>query len=297
MQRELPTNTTDWSSIGMKMPRGADDNRLRVTATRESTATPLVPINEYDALMRTAPGEDPRTHELDQLALRDAVADCIQQLDERSQFVIEAVHSERLSYRQLADRLGFSAAGAHKLVQRAEEQLERLMMNHPSIKERVAPTTWNTAAHEALLSIAPVGVTMTDTAAEDMIRSRVATMRTHVNAVADGMCGFDPFLAASCCRLIGVAATHMLDNRGLWDVEEILALLVRKQHDYGHENILSMGMLGVCVRDSDKVARWFNLNGEEGLAEPAIDALLDMVGYATIVVMLTRETFTLELAS
>jgi hypothetical protein len=98
-------------------------------------------------------------------------------------------------------------------------------------------------------------------------------------------------------RTIGVAAAAMLDNRGMWDVEEMVALLCRKQHDYGHGNILAFGMIGVGVRCSDKVARFINLTDKNaaGTAEPLEDALLDMVGYAVVASMLIADEFKLEL--
>lgn len=293
MQRELPTNTQDWTRIGQTMPRGADDKRLRASATRESTVSPLVPINEFEALMITAPGDEPKQTMVEQLVLRDAVADCIDQLSPRSQFVIAAVHAERLSYRQLAKRLGYSVGGAHKLVTQAEAELRTLLLKHPTTKEHLMPkpTTWNEAARAAVISLAPSGAGMADDIALNLINRKVEKLRSIVNSKQ-----LDDKALGSAIQTIGIAAACMLDNRGLWDIDEIVELLCRKQHDYGHGNILAFGMTGVAVRDSDKVARWNNLVGMEGSAEPAIDALLDMVGYGAIAYMLLADTFMLELA-
>ena len=88
---------------------------------------------------------------------------------------------------------------------------------------------------------------------------------------------------------LGVLAAELLFRRNAWDVVAMHDLLVRKQTDYGHLNILNGGLMGVALRQADKVERYFNLKDREDEAanEPAIDALLDMVGYAAIGKMLT----------
>lgn len=76
---------------------------------------------------------------------------------------------------------------------------------------------------------------------------------------------------------------------------EIVELIAKKQADYGHENILAFGELGILVRVSDKMARLRNLQGKEGITEPRLDAWRDLAGYAIIALMLDRGWFTLEL--
>ena len=76
---------------------------------------------------------------------------------------------------------------------------------------------------------------------------------------------------------------------------EIVQLISRKQADYGHENILAFGELGVLVRANDKMARLRNLQHKEGLTEPKSDAWKDLAGYAIIALMLESGWFTLEL--
>jgi hypothetical protein len=76
---------------------------------------------------------------------------------------------------------------------------------------------------------------------------------------------------------------------------ELANLVIRKQHDYGHDNILAFGEQGLVVRSSDKVARLKNLLGKEGKAEPRIDAWSDLAGYAILALMLDRGWFELEL--
>ena len=76
---------------------------------------------------------------------------------------------------------------------------------------------------------------------------------------------------------------------------EIVDLIAKKQADYGHENILAFGELGVLVRANDKMARLRNLQGKEGITEPRLDAWRDLAGYGIIALMLDRGWFSLEL--
>jgi hypothetical protein len=75
-------------------------------------------------------------------------------------------------------------------------------------------------------------------------------------------------------------------------------ILVSKQHDYGHDNINAFGQIGVAVRLSDKIARYYNLarRDREAKNEPFTDCLKDMVGYGVISAMLASDTFNLDLA-
>lgn len=96
---------------------------------------------------------------------------------------------------------------------------------------------------------------------------------------------------------MGTLAAAHLDTLGLWSKKDMLQLLCSKQHDYGHGNILSFGVIGVAVRMSDKVARLVNLTGRDvdAVNESLLDTWRDIVGYAVISGMLLVNTFTLEL--
>lgn len=82
-----------------------------------------------------------------------------------------------------------------------------------------------------------------------------------------------------------------------WDTGDMVALLVRKQRDYGHENILAFGHVGIAIRMCDKLARLDTLltNGATPSNESLIDTWMDLVGYAVISEMLFLEVFELEL--
>jgi len=79
---------------------------------------------------------------------------------------------------------------------------------------------------------------------------------------------------------------------------QIAYVVISKQHDYGHDNILGFGDKGLVVRMWDKVSRLKNLiwNGS-GIAkhESIQDTFIDIAGYAIIGLMLEKEWFTLEL--
>jgi hypothetical protein len=97
----------------------------------------------------------------------------------------------------------------------------------------------------------------------------------------------------------GVAALHVLAHGGdePFSLTEMHRLLVGKQHDYGHENILHFGMVGVAVRLCDKIARLNNLlkRGGEAKHEALTDTYRDILGYAVIALMLEEGSFELEL--
>jgi len=79
---------------------------------------------------------------------------------------------------------------------------------------------------------------------------------------------------------------------------EVEDLVILKQHDYGHENILSTGgLLGIAVRQGDKAARLLNLlkTQQNPKNESIRDTLLDQAGYALLGLMLLDDTFKLEL--
>jgi hypothetical protein len=76
---------------------------------------------------------------------------------------------------------------------------------------------------------------------------------------------------------------------------EIAELLMKKQADYGHRNILDFGEFGVLVRLNDKVARLKNLINKEATNEPKLDSWRDIAGYALIAIMLERGWFELPL--
>lgn len=82
-----------------------------------------------------------------------------------------------------------------------------------------------------------------------------------------------------------------------WDAFNQVALMAKKQADYGHQNILKFGRKGVEVRLWDKIARYENLmrRGVEPENESLHDTLIDIIGYSIIWKMLVNGTFELPL--
>lgn len=95
----------------------------------------------------------------------------------------------------------------------------------------------------------------------------------------------------------GVAALHVLYESEPFEYNHIVETLIKKQHDYGHRNILTFGLAGVAVRLCDKIARMENLlkRGSEAQNEALTDTYMDIVGYASIALMLEDGSFELEL--
>lgn len=78
----------------------------------------------------------------------------------------------------------------------------------------------------------------------------------------------------------------------------IKEILVRKQKDYGHENINRFGRVGLLVRVHDKIARLENLvrRGTSPENESLQDNFKDVIGYCAIGMMVEDGVFLLPLA-
>jgi len=99
----------------------------------------------------------------------------------------------------------------------------------------------------------------------------------------------------------GVVATYAIviaSEMGFrFTVDSVQETLVRKQRDYGHENIRRFGLQGLLVRIHDKVARLENLvsNSQTPNNESIEDTLLDIVGYSAIGIMWETGDFLFDL--
>jgi hypothetical protein len=82
-------------------------------------------------------------------------------------------------------------------------------------------------------------------------------------------------------------------------VDELTSVLIKKQKDYGHDNINRFGRLGLLVRVHDKVARIENLmrRGTSPENESLRDNYMDVINYCAIGMMVEMDWFLLELAS
>lgn len=81
----------------------------------------------------------------------------------------------------------------------------------------------------------------------------------------------------------------------------IASTVIRKQNDYGPENIAKFGMWGLIVRLHDKIARFENLmskkrQGVNAVSDETVyDTLLDIVGYSTVALLWINGDFLLPL--
>lgn len=78
--------------------------------------------------------------------------------------------------------------------------------------------------------------------------------------------------------------------------EEIINILIKKQRDYGHDNIARFGRVGIAIRLHDKVARLENLTTRNTSPqnESVVDNFIDLVGYAAIGVMWEKDWYMQE---
>ena len=72
------------------------------------------------------------------------------------------------------------------------------------------------------------------------------------------------------------------DNGRLMFEEHVAATLVKKQYDYGHNNIARFGFIGLLIRVHDKIARLENLISKESenvLDSDLINIVIDCIDY------------------
>lgn len=73
--------------------------------------------------------------------LREAVTDAISALDDRDQYLIEAIYIWGESYNNIAKHLGYaSKASAYKAVKRAEKNLRAILVNDIRIQNMLGDT-------------------------------------------------------------------------------------------------------------------------------------------------------------
>jgi hypothetical protein len=93
-----------------------------------------------------------------------------------------------------------------------------------------------------------------------------------------------------------VQSDYQFENY-LQEDDLLLKTLVRKQSDYGPENIARFGTTGLVVRMHDKIARLENLtsNLKNPWNESMIDNFMDVIGYAAVGILWETDTFLLPL--
>lgn len=222
--------------------------------------------------------------------LREAVAICIEQLDEQDRFIVDAINSEFLSYAELGERLGVSKPHAWRLKNNAYAKLQQLLIMHPVIRKKIRVVgTWEQSASQWVIHIASFATEEKET--------NPAKLNRLIDSAKICLFETDDIPISLLWTEIGIEAIQELRLRSEWDSGQMCVLLASKQHDYGHGNITTFGLRGVLVRLSDKVERLKNLKSRKGVAknESLLDTLRDIVGYCVIALMLNDETFNLDL--
>lgn len=102
-------------------------------------------------------------------------------------------------------------------------------------------------------------------------------------------------MKAYCCKTGEEPGPEYFEDACYEIATELARLVISKQKDYGHENILAFGEFGILVRVNDKIARLKNLQDKEVSNEPTEDSWKDMAGYSILAIMLRRGTFELPL--
>lgn len=226
------------------------------------------------------------------LEVREAVTNAIMDIDIASRFLIESRYIWGRSYSEIAEMLGYnSKSSAYDKLKDAENILKRKLLEYPVIREFLGGNmkTWNEAARfelERITTSLKTGYKFDGDLFEEYSRMMGDAVRA----------GNDPDIVVW-AWYTAIEAARCLETMGQWDSNEIEYVLVSKQHDYGHDNINAFGQIGIAVRLSDKIARYYNLirRDREAKNEPFIDCLKDMVGYGVISAMLASDTFDLEL--
>lgn len=103
--------------------------------------------------------------------------------------------------------------------------------------------------------------------------------------------------ASSFANLGADALEHALAAGFSLTASGIHKILVRKQKDYGSENIRRFGRQGLMVRLHDKVARLENLTslGRTPNNESIEDTFVDIIGYCAIGIMWEQHNFLLPI--
>ena len=154
------------------------------------------------------------------------------------------------------------------------------------------PATWNIAAENAVSTI------------EELVRKKpkiaISDLRDRLDKFIDSMYSAPGGNSNAITHFaqIGADSWELSTKAGFHlSVPYVTNVLVKKQRDYGPENIARFQRQGLLIRLHDKVARLENLaaNERDPNNESIEDTYLDIVGYTAIGVMWERRQFLLPL--
>ena len=246
--------------------------------------------NFMQALMEAPAGDSPEESADELEPMRSVVAEAVEMLDDEAKWVINAVYSEQLSLQQIGDQLGVSKTHVFRIRNRALAKMRLLLQTNGIIRKRVKMAdTWEEASEEIVYMLSKY--------TDDPTLGYSPLNIDHTKKMRDRLFK-DDLERLSVWDSIAHEAVTELRKEMVWSPRGMSDLLVKKQRDYGHQNILQGGLFGVAIRLSDKIERYANLmNQDTPENESVYDTLADMVGYVVIAHMLIEGSFTLELAS
>jgi hypothetical protein len=257
---------------------------IRSTADR-------APDSDIEALMIAKPFEEPAQSNEDLMVLREAVARLVDELEPRDLWIINACISEGKSLQKIANEIGVTKTHVWRLRNAAFEKLRSVMATDTTIRKSIRlADTWEQSAMQWVMHLAGIKDERCKRTDVDLMRDYIDALESQSKITA--VDGTQRTYESMACMAI-----HEMRLRETWDTGHMISTLCKKQHDYGHGNILKFGVYGITVRLSDKVERLANLTkkGNTAQNESTDDTLLDIVGYSVIALMLMDETFTLEL--
>ena len=114
MRAEFPVEFEEWSTF--RLYRRSD--------------------SEMEALMGTLPFTDPEPTTTAVQLLREALVDCLEEMEPQDRFVLEALWFEQITVRALAERMGLHKSRTHRIAQRAVLRLGERCACHPLLASR-----------------------------------------------------------------------------------------------------------------------------------------------------------------
>jgi len=95
------------------------------------------PVTEIQALMEAVPFEEPEESVMELQPFREAMANCMDELEGQDLFIIEAVVIEEISLQELGHRLGVTKTHAWRLRNAAFEKLKVILMENDVVSKRM----------------------------------------------------------------------------------------------------------------------------------------------------------------
>ncbi len=113
------------------------DPLLQTTGSQRHTSAFGRAFSPLEALIACAPSQEPEESVLEQLALREALADTLDSLEEDDRWIFDMLIVVRLSLRFVGLVIGMPKTTVARRRDRIIADLQRRLLDHPVIKERL----------------------------------------------------------------------------------------------------------------------------------------------------------------